>query len=76
MGNEESGQATEGQSVNGYALQWAYPGQWFDELGSMAMTMGKNSAAGIDISGRADMKRKDRDEMARAINSSGLTMYD
>ncbi len=75
MGNEESGQATEGQHV-GYALQWAYPGQWFDEMGSMAMVMGKDSALGLDISGRADLKRKDKDDMARAIKASGIGTYD
>lgn len=76
MGNEEPRQEAEGRAVNGYMIQWAYPGQWFDEIGSMAMTMGQNAALGVDISSRVDIDRNNKDELSRAIIGSGMSGYD
>lgn len=76
MGNEESRQEAQGGNVSGYMIQWAYPGQWFDELGSLAMTFGDTPALGVDIGGRVDIDRNNKDELARAIRDSGITAYD
>lgn len=59
-----------------YELQWFYPGQWFDEMGSFVLTMGENGQMGIDISRRSDINRSDRADMGRAITDSGIPGYE
>lgn len=76
MGDEEPRAEAQVSHVNGYMIQWGYPGQWFDEIGAMALSLGQNSALGVDIAGRADIDRNNKDELARAIIDSGLSGYD
>lgn len=56
-------------------LEYSYGGQWFDDMGSLALFMGANSATAIDIA-RAGLTRDQANDLAQQLVNSGISAYD
>lgn len=56
-------------------LDFNYGGQWFDDMGALALAFLDAPATGIDIA-RAGLSRAQANDMAKNLISSGITSYD
>lgn len=70
MGDEEYRAQGQGHGVGPddsekdiYFEQYTYPGQWFDDMGSVAMLLGNAGAAGIDMTS-TPLRRTDVNDLA------------
>lgn len=58
-----------------YELDYNYGGQWFDDMGSLALAFQSAPSVGIDIA-RAGLSRAQANDMAKNLIHSGITAYD
>ena len=56
-------------------IDYTYGGQWFDDMGALAMTFADGPTTGIDIA-RAGLTRAQANDMAKNLLRSGITPYD
>ncbi len=82
MGDEERGAQAQGHGVTQddserdvYREQYTYPGQWFDDMGSVAMLLGNASAAGIDMAS-SGLRRDDVNTLATLFLQGGPPAYE
>lgn len=52
-----------------------YGGQWFDDMGALALTFADAPRVGIDIA-RSGVSRMQANDIAKSIIDSGITAYD
>lgn len=52
-----------------------YAGQWFDDMGALALAFGNAPSAGIDIA-RSGVSRAQANDMAKNLINSGISPYD
>lgn len=52
-----------------------YGGQWFDDMGSLALYFQESPSTGIDIA-RAGLTRDQANDMATQLKNSGISAYD
>jgi hypothetical protein len=57
------------------SLEYQYPGQWFDDMGSLVMSFPDAPAMGIDIA-RAGLTREESNTLATNLLRSGSSSYD
>jgi hypothetical protein len=57
------------------SLEYAYPGQWFDDMGSLVLSFPDAPALGVDIA-RAHLKRGEANNLAENLLKSGSSSYD
>lgn len=55
-------------------LDYNYGGQWFDDMGALAMSFADGPTTGIDIA-RAGLTRAQANDMAKNLLRSGITPY-
>lgn len=56
-------------------LDYQYGGQWFDDMGALALAFGDAPAMGIGIA-RSGVSRDQANEMAANLINSNITPYD
>lgn len=56
-------------------LEYTYGGQWFDDMGALALTFSDAPRMGIDIA-RAGVSRAQANDMAKHLVRTGLSPYD
>lgn len=74
MGHEEPGSQGQGDEVM-TNLDYKYGGQWFDDMGSLALFFTDSPSTGIDIA-RAGLTRDQANDMAQQLANSGISAYD
>lgn len=57
------------------SLDYTYGGQWFDDMGSLGLFMGADSATAFDIA-RAGLTRDQANDLAQQIVNTGISAYD
>lgn len=55
-------------------LEYEYGGQWFDDMGALALSFGEAPGAGIDMA-NGPLDRTQTNAMAKNLLGSGLTPY-
>lgn len=55
-------------------LDYQYGGQWFDDMGALALSFGDSPAAGIDLANNP-LDRLQTNQMAKNLLGSGLNPY-
>lgn len=55
--------------------EYTYGGQWFDDMGSLALSFADSPRVGIDIA-RSGISRAQANEMAANLMRSGITPYE
>lgn len=82
MGDEEYRAQAQGHGVDlgdteddVYFEQYRYPGQWFDDMGSIAMLLGNSGAAGLDVASTA-LRRDDINTLTTLMLEGGLPAYE
>ncbi len=55
-------------------LEFEYGGQWFDDMGALALSFQDSPAAGIDLA-NSPLDRIQTNQMAKNLLGSGLTPY-
>lgn len=73
MGHAQHRQEGEGSPVT--EPEYTYGGQWFDDMGSLALSFTGSPRVGIDIA-RSGISRAQANEMATKLMSSGITPYE
>lgn len=73
MGHEEHDQEAEGIPVN--ELDYRYGGQWFDDMGALAMAFTDAPVMGVSLA-RSGVSRDQANDMAKNLLNSGITPYD
>ncbi len=56
-------------------IDYTYGGQWFDDMGALAMSFADGPTTGIDIA-RAGLTRAQANDMAKNLLRSGITPYE
>jgi hypothetical protein len=56
-------------------LDYKYGGQWFDDMGALALAFGDAPVMGVSLA-RSGVSRDQANDMARNLLSSGITPYD
>lgn len=74
MGNEEPGTQGESQPI-GYAPQYAYGAQWFDDMGSLSLAFPESPATAMDV-GMAGLSRAEISKFASALSVNMGATYD
>lgn len=72
MGHAQHGQEDQGAPVN---IPYRYGGQWFDDMGALALAFADSPRVGIDIA-RSGVDRAQANDMAMQIGKLGITAYD
>ena len=72
MGHAQHRQEGQGDSVT---IQYMYGGQWFDDMGALALTFADSPRVGIDIA-RSGVDRAQANDMAKQLMRSGLSPYE
>lgn len=54
--------------------EYSYAGQWFDDMGSLALSFKDSPALGVDIA-RAHLRRGEANDMALNILRAGISPY-
>ena len=73
MGYAQHRQEGEGSPVTD--LEYTYGGQWFDDMGSLALSFTDSPRVGIDIA-RSGISRGQANDMATNLLSSGIAPYE
>lgn len=60
---------------SGDALDYQYGGQWFDDMGSLALSFMDSPIMGVSLA-RTGASRAQVNDMAKNILASGITPYD
>lgn len=58
-----------------YELEYSYGGQWFDDMGSLALAFFDSPTVGVDIA-RSGVSRAQANDMAKNLLRSGMTPYE
>lgn len=74
MGDEERGTQAEGDGLT-YQQQYFYPGQWFDDMGSLAMIMGDSHSVGVELA-NSHLNRDETNRLAGLLMEAPLTPYE
>lgn len=56
-------------------LDYKYGGQWFDDMGALALAFGDAPVMGISLA-RSGVSRDQANSMAKNLLNSGITPYD
>lgn len=56
-------------------LEYTYGGQWFDDMGSLALSFTDSPRVGIDIA-RSGISRAQANDMAAQLMGSGINPYE
>lgn len=56
-------------------LEYRYGGQWFDDMGALALAFGDAPVMGVSLA-RSGVSRDQANDMARNLLKSGITPYD
>jgi hypothetical protein len=56
-------------------LDYKYGGQWFDDMGALALAFGDAPVMGVSLA-RSGVSRDQANEMAKNLLNSGITPYD
>jgi hypothetical protein len=65
----------EGQGPTVNEPEYLYPGQWFDDMGALALTFADSPRVGIDIA-RSGVDRAQANDMALKLMRAGITPYE
>lgn len=60
--------------MNEGRLEYQYGGQWFDDMGSLALSFGDSPTAGVDLANNP-LDRLQTNQMAKNLLGSGLSPY-
>jgi hypothetical protein len=55
--------------------EYKYGGQWFDDMGSLALAFGDAPVMGVSLA-RSGVSRDQANSMAKNLLNSGITPYD
>jgi len=55
--------------------EYSYGGQWFDDMGALALTFQNSPMLGIDLA-RTQMSRAQTNDLASNLNKSGIQPYE
>jgi hypothetical protein len=75
VGDEECGSEGEGSPVSEENLDYSYGGQWFDDMGALALTFGDAPIMGVSL-GRSGVSRAQANDMAKNLLKAGVPMYE
>lgn len=75
MGHEECGQEGEGSPVNEENLDYSYGGQWFDDMGALALTFGDAPIMGVSLA-RSGVSRAQANDMAKNLLRANVPAYE
>ena len=75
MGDEECGSEGEGSPVSEENLDYSYGGQWFDDMGALALTFNDAPVMGVSL-GRSGVSRAQANDMAKNLLKAGVPMYE
>lgn len=75
MGDAQRRPSPEGDGVEPYIPQYSYPGQWFDDMGSLAMTMGNGHSMGIDLA-ESHLSRDETNRLASLLLDQTASPYE
>lgn len=56
-------------------LDYKYGGQWFDDMGALALAFGDAPVMGVSLA-RSGVSRDQANDMAKNLLNSGITPYD
>ncbi len=56
-------------------LEYTYGGQWFDDMGALALTFSDAPRVGVDIA-TSGVSRADANDMAKHMVRTGISSYD
>jgi hypothetical protein len=56
-------------------LDYSYGGQWFDDMGALALTFGDAPIMGVSL-GRSGVSRAQANDMAKNLLKAGVPMYE
>jgi len=56
------------------SLEYEYGGQWFDDMGALALANADSPAAGIDLA-NSPLDRLQTNQLAKNLMGSGLSPY-
>jgi hypothetical protein len=56
-------------------LDYSYGGQWFDDMGALALTFGDAPIMGVSL-GRSGVSRAQANDMAKNLIKAGVPMYE
>lgn len=56
-------------------MEYLYGGQWFDDMGALALTFADSPRVGIDIA-RSGVNRAQANDMALKLMRAGITPYE
>ncbi len=73
MGHAQHREEGEGSPVT--EPEYRYGGQWFDDMGSLALSFADSPRVGIDIA-RSGISRAQANDMAAQLMAAGLTPYE
>lgn len=73
MGHAQHRKEGQGPTVN--EPEFLYPGQWFDDMGALALTFADSPRVGIDIA-RSGVDRAQANDMALKLMRAGITPYE
>jgi hypothetical protein len=60
--------------VNSRGLEYEYGGQWFDDMGALALSFADSPMAGVDLANNP-LDRLQTNQMAKNLLGSGLNPY-
>lgn len=75
MGDEECGPEGEGSPVSEENLDYSYGGQWFDDMGALALTFGDAPVMGVSL-GRSGVSRAQANDMAKNLLRANVPAYE
>lgn len=78
MGHEEHCAESEVDAMRDWETEqpdYTYGGQWFDDMGALALTFQDAPRTGIDIA-RSGISRSQANDMAKSILNTGISPYD
>lgn len=57
------------------SIEYRYGGQWFDDMGALALAFSDSPRVGIDIA-RSGVNRAQANDMAKQLGKTGISAYD
>lgn len=75
MGDEERGTQAEVDGLRQYQQRYFYPGQWFDDMGSLAMMMGDSHSVGVELA-ESHLDRDETNRLASLLMEAPLNPYE
>lgn len=75
MGHAQRGQEGQGDAVNEESVDYTYGGQWFDDMGALALSFRDAPIMGVSLA-RSGVSRAQANDMAKNLMRANVPAYD